>query len=473
MQPTKDIPHLVGKLNQISDHLAHHPVNWKGRIFELQLGIESEPPADILQEIRTVVSHNLSLLENSYNPSLGAALKNLAGHLQRYMPNTPAVTKLVKSLLHLSASHQLPPDLKRTILQIAGTRQELLSKNDKKSFEQQVIRALEELDDPRIEAAFPVPKNISPIKRFRALYPLILAAAADEPEKVTSLKELALRAIDRNFMRFISQVTKLPKGITTAKAARAWFKGLPQEMITKVRSLNLSKCALRILPEEIGLLKSLQVLNLNHNKLRQLPPQIGELRQLKTLQCAHNGLRDLPQSLINLPLEILNLNHNHFTAIPQSLCALRTLKRLILSENRIKKIPEAFRNLSDLKILSLSNNRLFELPSAIFGLTELTGLHVASNLLEELPEEMQKLLHLEILDCAGNQLTTLPLSMKNMQITDLKIGYNPFPTVPAVLALMRRLRFLNCEGLDKSEVQAIIHPHRPQVQIVTEQENIS
>ncbi|KAI3661573.1 hypothetical protein MP638_007061 [Amoeboaphelidium occidentale] len=56
-------------------------------------------------------------------------------------------------------------------------------------------------------------------------------------------------------------------------------------------SLDLSHNKLQTLPDEIGLLESIEHLDLSSNQLYQIPASIGELRKLKYFNVSHNHLR--------------------------------------------------------------------------------------------------------------------------------------------------------------------------------------
>ena len=61
-----------------------------------------------------------------------------------------------------------------------------------------------------------------------------------------------------------------------------------------LRNLNLSYCALPLLPASISELGTLKILRLSHNKLAVLPPEVSKLQALEVLAADHNMLTALP-----------------------------------------------------------------------------------------------------------------------------------------------------------------------------------
>lgn len=78
-----------------------------------------------------------------------------------------------------------------------------------------------------------------------------------------------------------------------------------------LKTLNLSKNNITIIPPNIKECHSLVELYLYGNKIAILPPEIGHLTQLQTLALNENSLNSLPDTLQNLRhLKVLDLRHN-------------------------------------------------------------------------------------------------------------------------------------------------------------------
>jgi hypothetical protein len=107
--------------------------------------------------------------------------------------------------------------------------------------------------------------------------------------------------------------------------------------LNKLKILKLERVNLESIPEEIGLLKNLEVLYLGNNEhLTKTPSNIGELSNLKELHLNNIGLDSIPEWISDLEnLEILYLNGNNISYLPSNLVKLKKLKVLGLSRNKL------------------------------------------------------------------------------------------------------------------------------------------
>lgn len=110
----------------------------------------------------------------------------------------------------------------------------------------------------------------------------------------------------------------------------------------------------KILPPEIGDLKSLKHLTLMSTDLTELPPQIGNLSNLVHLCLDRNKIRKLPDEIGQLAsLQTLSIHKNHLRELPSSLKGLKSLKNLDVSLNQFETFPSVlskFHQLENLKI---------------------------------------------------------------------------------------------------------------------------
>ncbi|CAH1273129.1 LRRIQ4 [Branchiostoma lanceolatum] len=67
-----------------------------------------------------------------------------------------------------------------------------------------------------------------------------------------------------------------------------------------IEELDLTKCSLYSLTDEIGQMAQLRCLRLAKNKLQTLPESIGELKMLQTLDVEENSMKRLPTSLYQM-----------------------------------------------------------------------------------------------------------------------------------------------------------------------------
>lgn len=164
--------------------------------------------------------------------------------------------------------------------------------------------------------------------------------------------------------------------------------------------LHLSPCgSLSILPDYIGMLKSLQHLTLAGNGLTKLPDHIGMLTSLLTLDLSDNCLCQLPRLDDNL--ESLDVRRNQLKTLaimPSNLVMLH------VDENQLEKLDGlGFERMTRLNILTCSNNRISHLPPGLGSLKgSLVTLNVAKNVLEDVCPELgllkKNLRHLDLRD---------------------------------------------------------------------------
>ncbi|WRX10341.1 Protein kinase domain - like 10, partial [Theobroma cacao] len=179
------------------------------------------------------------------------------------------------------------------------------------------------------------------------------------------------------------------------------------------RKLERKACLVYLLspiPASIGNLINLSVLYLNNNKLSDLIPQeIGLLRSLSVLELSYNSFTGpIPASIGNLiNLFFLYLNNNKLSgSIPQELGLLRSLSDLVLSDNNFTgSIPASIGIWSNLSYLFLVNNNLSgSIPQEMNGLRNLKSLQLKNNkFVGSLPHNI----------CLGGLLTNFTVANNN------------------------------------------------------------
>ncbi len=189
----------------------------------------------------------------------------------------------------------------------------------------------------------------------------------------------------------------------------------------RVSGIVLHNCGIKILPESIGNLKSLETLGLGGNLLSTLPESIGNLKSLETLGLGGNLLSTLPESIGNLSsLQRLMLAYNQLTMLPESIGDLKSLKVLFIGANKLKRLPDSIGELKSLSYLNLCTNNISTLPDSIGRLNSLKELWSSHNKLKTLPESIGNLISLLYLNLEGNKINSLPISIWRLKISNLK-----------------------------------------------------
>jgi len=161
--------------------------------------------------------------------------------------------------------------------------------------------------------------------------------------------------------------------------------------IPSLKSLDISSCSIRSLPEEAFVwLPSLEELTLARNNLQYLPRKVFlHLKSLKYLYLSHNFLTALQEDLfvMSKKLVILDLSNNELQTLhPQMFTFLQNVEILKLSDNRLKTVHfDVFVPLINLENLYLDQNVLNVLNGSQFSvLNNLTHLDISGNHLDSL-----------------------------------------------------------------------------------------
>ena len=208
-------------------------------------------------------------------------------------------------------------------------------------------------------------------------------------------------------------------------------------------SLNLSGCAIRVLPRSIGKARSVTSLRLDGNDLERLPDELNELRDLTELDLSHNRLTSVPQQLKQLPgLDVLDLSHNLLTESSDLFLDLPDLRVLKVSHNSLTELPPAVSRLSSLETLDVAANRLGQISASISALSNLSLLDLSSNNIKVVPGELSLLRRLVylILDC--NSDVMLPPSFAECAVVHLSVAGCSLGAFPLAICELRLLRTL-------------------------------
>ena len=220
--------------------------------------------------------------------------------------------------------------------------------------------------------------------------------------------------------------------LNTADEIRQWLNNPANaNAITRITTLHMEKCELRVLPKEIAKLTHLRYLYLYNNKLDFIPDFIANLTQLVNLDFSECHLTTLPNFIGNLTqLESLNLEGNKLISLPETIGNLTKLKTLRLNQNLLTSLPDSIGHLSQLEVLQLRRNALTSLPVTFTQLTRLADIILEHNKLTSLPDSLDILTQLRELRLFGNNLITLPDSLGNLNLDRLDVRNNKFMFLP-------------------------------------------
>ncbi|KAI4493424.1 hypothetical protein M0804_001600 [Polistes exclamans] len=180
------------------------------------------------------------------------------------------------------------------------------------------------------------------------------------------------------------------------------------------------------------------VADLSKNRFVELPEEVTEFPFLEKLHLYHNAIRIIPETVVMLQsLNYLDLSRNQLTSLPREICRL-PLQTLLVAHNRLASLPDELGRMSALAELDAGCNEIATLPPRIGDLARLRSLDLRSNLLVHLPIELTYL-RLVKLDISGNRISVLPNEMRKMKsLVDFKLSDNPLTSPPASLCIRGR-----------------------------------
>jgi Leucine-rich repeat (LRR) protein len=210
-----------------------------------------------------------------------------------------------------------------------------------------------------------------------------------------SLRSLELR---RNGITVIPHAVSLLTCLSELLLSHNAIKAVPDELlyVSTLNVLALDHNEISYLPFSLGNLRRLQVLDLSHNKLQQLPISLGDVRGMVSLTIDSNPLaytlKLLAQQSSSAVLEFLRALHDGQASgtlylsgrglfdVPRECGLLSNLRRIVMKDNQLKALPvEVFRELFTVVSVDLSYNNFEEFPEGILPLTQLQQLDMSHN----------------------------------------------------------------------------------------------
>ncbi|XP_030965651.1 TMV resistance protein N-like isoform X1 [Quercus lobata] len=242
------------------------------------------------------------------------------------------------------------------------------------------------------------------------------------PKFVANPKFLQEVSLDRiaivNLIKNLPENLRIIKGLEILDLSKADIEELPSsiERLTDLTSLTLRYCKnLVSLPNTICNLKLLKSLDLfGCLKFRNLPKNIGNVKGLELLNLCWTAIRDVPSSIALLRnlkhLYICRRESTESYSLPISLEQLGLVFPSLISANHVNPITVANRMHST----CCSQQPLQLLLPSLSGLQSLTYLHLSDLNLLSIPNDIGCLSSLEHLNLSGNDFVSLPESMSQL-----------------------------------------------------------
>ncbi|KAJ0528284.1 putative virus X resistance protein-like, coiled-coil [Helianthus annuus] len=231
-------------------------------------------------------------------------------------------------------------------------------------------------------------------------------------------------------------------------------------------------------PEFFNNFKYLKTLDMSRNMLLVIPNDVDKLKNLCYLNLSHNPFYELPETLCNLPnLQTLKLIAcYHLTKLPQSIGKLEKLRHLEIDETRsLVSLPKAVANLTSLRTLSrflIGNDdeacSLGDLKNLnhLRGRLEIEGLN-QTDVSEAKEAELEKKEHVSDLNInclfASSVIDGLGLNPTLEVLRIDKYGGQGFPNWMADLTKLKKVRLhewancINLPPLGKLPLLKVLH----------------
>lgn len=209
-----------------------------------------------------------------------------------------------------------------------------------------------------------------------------------------------------------------------------------------LRSMDISRLNLEIIPEELKSLPDLQEIIARKNNFKNIAG-LKSLLYLTKLDLSYNAFEDynadnsFPSTTITLlPPPVTTSSSSPQQSKPS------TAQSPIEDQNSPSEQPETMESstpkvinrewllvisqLRNLRSLDLSNTQLNAFPLEIKNLTRLEVLHLRNNQITVIPEWIKEFPFLHTLDVSGNQIDIIPFYLQEMSaLSDLNISNNP------------------------------------------------
>ncbi|RZM18562.1 MAG: hypothetical protein EOO88_40400, partial [Pedobacter sp.] len=288
------------------------------------------------------------------------------------------------------------------------------TKNNFKLFP--ILSRLSNLKDLQIDVNLENRLNLSGLTELKQLESLKFSGSKNLHENPETIKQIAS----------LSRLKHLEISYASLSDVRDMFS---PTALPNLLSLNLIGNRITQLSDadSYGFTK-LKSLNLSKNKISVIPAGFKSLTQLEELDLSRNMLTDVSalkaQNLDNI--KNINLSRNQITFIPITILAAPKLEILTLSFNKITELPDLQSTNNTLKHLYINNNNLVSLPENIGDYKSITVINAGANKLTQLPTSFKKLSRLRVLVLDDNNISILPAGLsKAKELNVLRLESNP------------------------------------------------
>lgn len=120
--------------------------------------------------------------------------------------------------------------------------------------------------------------------------------------------------------------------------------------------IDFAFSSIKIVPNEIGLLKNLVTLNFTNSLIETLPPEIWSLRKLEELTLTSTQVSSFPPEIKNLSsLRKLHFSNTAISSLPPEIGELSNLTCIMMFKTSVETLPVEMLSLKKLKTLCVTN----------------------------------------------------------------------------------------------------------------------
>ncbi|GLJ28457.1 hypothetical protein SUGI_0559840 [Cryptomeria japonica] len=249
-------------------------------------------------------------------------------------------------------------------------------------------------------------------------------------------------------------------------SSNPYLSAIPKEVIgrmTALRILDLSRTALRSLPNNMGCLKHLVCFRLRSVPIKRLPNSLATLRNLQILDLYGSDITQLPSNISKLTsLKLLDVSFcEHLQCMPYGISNLTSLEFLDANNSpnigwnksgRDRLSINDLCTLNQLKRLGLKNNGERIREGTLGTMNQMESLHLSLTDMESLPHDMTAMSKLRKLCLSCPQLIQIKNSLCEFQhlsyIRLFNCGMSKLPALH-MLPSLKHLNIVACPNIEK------------------------